>query len=183
MAIVDDIAAEAQRQGVNPALAIEVATAESGLNPNTPDSRTGAIGLFQLEPATAAEMGVNPRDVAQNISGGIGYLKKQLARFGDVAAALAAYNWGASNVANAIARFGAQWLQHIPSETSAYIAKISRGLAQYQPAVTPASVANGVQQVFQAAPTADLVPPWFKWVLLTAGALGVYWLATEVIEG
>ncbi len=104
MAIVDQIAAEAQAQGVNPALAIEVATAESGLNPNIRDSPAGAIGLFQLEPPTAAMLGVNPRDPAQNIHGGVLYLSLLLGRFaGNVASVLAAYDAGPTVVSDYLA--------------------------------------------------------------------------------
>jgi soluble lytic murein transglycosylase-like protein len=155
MAIADDIAAEAQRQGIDPALAIEVANAESGLNPNVPDSPAGAIGLFQLEPATAAQLGVDPRNVAQNIAGGIRYLGMMIAQFGSIPAGLAAYNWGPGNLGGAIQKFGAAWAQHLPSETANYVAKILRNVARYTATVTPASVANGVTQMFQPAPPGD----------------------------
>lgn len=187
-AIVDLITAEAQRQGVDPNLAIEVANAESGLDPNTADSSTGAIGLFQLEPATAAQLGVDPRDVTQNISGGIRYLGEMLAQFGSVPAALAAYNWGPGNLAKAIAQWGAQWVQHLPAETSKYIAKITAGLASYSAKVTPTSVANGVMQIFSAGapPSPDdqaaPAPPGMSsgmqtLLILTALGIGVYIVA------
>ena len=155
MAITDDIAAEAQRQGVDPALAIEVANAESGLDPNVSDSPAGAIGLFQLLPATAAQLGVNPRDPAQNIGGGIRYLGMMLGQFGSVAAALAAYNWGPGNLSKAIAQYGTAWAQHLPRETSNYVASIMRNLARYTATVTPTSIANGVTQMFSPAPPTD----------------------------
>jgi soluble lytic murein transglycosylase-like protein len=197
MGIADQIAAEAQAQGLNPALAIEVASAESNLNPNIPDSPAGAIGLFQLEPATAAALGVDPRDPAQNMHGGIVYLRSLLARFGgNVASAVAAYNAGETVVADYLAGTNKSGKNPnrrttpngIPpfAETQNYVAKILRGLAQYQPALTPASVANGVQaaatQLFATAPTADEVSPGLKVALLTVGAIGVYWLAAELSE-
>jgi len=155
MAITDQIAQEAQRQGVDPALAIEVANAESGLDPNVADSSAGAIGLFQLEPATASQLGVNPRDVGQNIIGGIRYLAQMLAQFGSTAAALAAYNWGPGNLGGAMQKYGAAWAQHLPSETANYVAKILRNVARYQATVTPSSVANGVTQMLTPAPGGD----------------------------
>ena len=79
---------------------------------------------MQLEPATAAQLGVHPYDLAQNIRGGVQYLGQQLARFGDPALALAAYNWGPARVASAIAIYGSDWLSHAPSETRAYVSKI-----------------------------------------------------------
>jgi len=196
--IADQIAAEAQAQGVNPALGIEVATAESGLNPNISDSPAGAIGLFQLEPATAAMLGVDPRDPAQNIHGGILYLRSLLSTFaGNVASTLAAYDAGPTVVAdylNGTNRSGKNPNRRVTpngippfSETQNYVAKILRGLAQYQPAVTPASIANGVvttaAQMLQTAPaTADEVSPALKIALLTAAAIGVYLLASELSE-
>jgi soluble lytic murein transglycosylase-like protein len=133
MAITDQIVAAAQAGGVDPALAIEVATAESSLNPNTPDSSAGAIGLFQLMPATAAWLGVNPRDVAQNIQGGVKYLAYLLSKFGDVSEALAAYDWGEGHVTSAVAQYGQDWLAEAPSETQIYVTKILNALGtQYQ---------------------------------------------------
>lgn len=68
--------------------------AESGGQPNVV-SGAGAIGLGQLMPATAASLGVNPRDPIQNLRGAAMYLSQQLKRFGgNVNMALAAYNAG-----------------------------------------------------------------------------------------
>src|SRR6056297_1571804 len=57
-------------------------------------SRAGAIGLGQLMPATARELGVDPRDPQQNLDGSARYLAMMLETFGDPHLALAAYNAG-----------------------------------------------------------------------------------------
>jgi hypothetical protein len=139
MSVVDQIAAEAQRQGVDPNLAIEVATVESSLNQNAVSS-AGAIGIFQLEPATAAQLGVNPYDPTQNIQGGIAYLRQMLAQFGDLATALAAYNCGPGCVQKLQANYGSNWLAYAPGETQSYVAKILGAVqTQYTPSFNPAA--------------------------------------------
>jgi soluble lytic murein transglycosylase-like protein len=59
-------------------------------------SRAGAIGLGQLMPGTAANLGVNPRDPGQNLSGAARYLRGLMERFGSKHYDLvfAAYNAG-----------------------------------------------------------------------------------------
>lgn len=98
MSIRDLIIREAQAQGVDPNLALGVAHTESRLNQNA-ISPAGAIGVMQLMPGTAKDLGVNPRDLNQNIKGGVTYLRKMLDTFGgDVSKAVAAYNAGPGNV-------------------------------------------------------------------------------------
>ncbi len=186
--VVDLITAESQRQGLDPKIAIEVARAESNLDPNISDSPAGAIGLFQLEPATAAQLGVDPRDLAGNIEGGVRYLRQMLAQFGNLPAALAAYNCGPGCIARAIAQWGANFLAHAPAETKNYVAKILRNLGSYTETVTPASIANGVTELFTSAPSpappdaaAALIPVADNRLtgiaILTALAIGVYVVA------
>ena len=57
-------------------------------------SSAGAIGLGQLMPATARDLGVDPRDALQNLDGSARYLATMLELFGDPRLALAAYNAG-----------------------------------------------------------------------------------------
>lgn len=93
----DDVAAlvtaEAQRQGVDPALALSVARQESGLRHGAVSPK-GAVGVMQLMPGTARDLGVDPSDLAQNIRGGVSYLKTQVDTFKDPRLAAAAYNAG-----------------------------------------------------------------------------------------
>jgi len=106
----------ATREGVPPELFLALVHAESSFNPKAL-SRVGAIGLTQLMPATARELGVNPHDPVQNLVGGARYLRSQFERFGSWQLALAAYNAGPTRVAR---------LGRIPNitETKNYVSKI-----------------------------------------------------------
>lgn len=84
----------AQQQGVDASFVRSVARIESGLL-QASISPKGALGLMQLMPQTAKELGVNPLDANENVRGGVQYLRNLLIRYnGDSALALAAYNAG-----------------------------------------------------------------------------------------
>jgi len=90
---------------------------ESAYNPGTL-SPVGAIGLGQLMPDTAHDLGVDPHDIAQNLDGSARYLLMMLEQFGDPALALAAYNAGPQ----AVTRHGG-----IPPypETQGHVARVT----------------------------------------------------------
>lgn len=90
---------------------------ESAYNPGAL-SPVGTIGLGQLMPDTARELGVDPHDIAQNLDGSARYLLMMLAQFGDPALALAAYNAGP----HAVTRHGG-----IPPfrETQGHVARVT----------------------------------------------------------
>ncbi len=122
---LDDIYMEAsQTYGVSTELLKAMTKQESNFNPNA-TSRSGAQGLMQLMPATAASLGVtNAYDPYQNIMGGAKYIRQMLDKYnGDVSLALAAYNAGSNNVD----KYGG-----IPpfAETQNYVAKITQYLQE-----------------------------------------------------
>jgi len=108
----------ARHHRLEPALLDAVIEAESGYDPQAV-SRTGAIGLMQLMPATAAELGVeDPFDIQANLQGGSRYLRRLLDEFEQLPLALAAYNAGE----NAVRRYG----NTIPpyAETQSFVRRV-----------------------------------------------------------
>lgn len=82
-------------------------------------SPKGAVGLTQLMPGTAANLGVNSWAIESNIRGGARYLRSMLDSFGQYHLALAAYNAGPG----AVVRYGG-----VPAfrETQSYVGDIIR---------------------------------------------------------
>jgi soluble lytic murein transglycosylase-like protein len=116
----DDIVAEAAGlYNLDPHMIRAVMQAESGFNALAV-SPVGALGLMQLMPAVAAELGAtDPLDPRQNILAGSRYLRQLLdSHRGNVRLALASYNAGPGNVA----KYGA-----IPpfKETQNYVKKVT----------------------------------------------------------
>jgi soluble lytic murein transglycosylase-like protein len=108
-------------------------------------SYAGAIGLGQLMPGTAATLGVNPRDPAENLSGAARYLRGLLQKFGSnpnrYALVFAAYNAGPL----AVQRYGG-----VPpySETQRYVYKVLRAMNELRTAVhLPSSVWDAQRRV------------------------------------
>jgi soluble lytic murein transglycosylase-like protein len=116
----DDVIDEhAAAQGVRPDLVRAVIEQESNFNPRARSSK-GAMGLMQLMPATAADLGVlDPFNALENIRGGIKYLRRLLNRYdNNEALALAAYNAGPA----AVDRYGSQVPPY--GETQEYVKRI-----------------------------------------------------------
>ena len=108
-----------RQYNIDPYLIVAVMEKESSFDHETISS-AGALGLMQIMPSTAKELGVNPKRAEENIEGGIRYLRQQLDKYDGkykVHYALASYNAGAG----AVRKYGG-----IPpyTETQNYIRKI-----------------------------------------------------------
>ena len=123
-----------QDYGLPQGLVHAVIHQESRGRPNAVSVK-GALGLMQLMPGTAAQLGVNPYDPEQNVRGGALYLRQQIDRFGSIPLALAAYNAGPG----AVLRYGG-----IPPyrETQNYVSTIMR---RWQP--PPSSTAAAASSI------------------------------------
>jgi len=114
------IRAACRKYSLDPALVKAIIHTESRFDPWAVSPK-GAMGLMQIDPVTARELGINdPFDPKKNIDGGVRYLKELLDAFGgNTRLALAAYNAGPNRV-----------FQHkgIPpyKDTRRYIAQVFR---------------------------------------------------------
>ena len=107
----------AQAHDVPPGLFERLIERESGFDPYAVGP-TGDLGIAQLNPR------FHPRGVAadadQSLDYAAGYLRSLYDRFGTWQQAVAAYNWGPTN----LARFG---MSNIPDSTRRYVNDIVRG--------------------------------------------------------
>lgn len=118
----DAVQFAASSANISPTLLAALIWQESRWNPRAV-SRKGAMGLTQLMPGTARDLGVNAADPLANLVGGARYLRRLLDQFdGNVEKALAAYNAGPGRVRSA---------GGIPqiAETQNYVASIVRRVA------------------------------------------------------
>lgn len=111
---------------IDPLLVKAIIKAESDFDPLAV-SEDGAKGLMQLMPKTAFDMGVsNIYDPANNIDGGVKYLKRLMGIFkSDLKLVVAAYNAGE----NAVIKYN-----NIPpfKETVEYVNRVLNYLRQYK---------------------------------------------------
>ena len=146
-----DIQKISQEQDIDPYLVAAVMREESRYNPSA-KSRTGAIGLMQLMPKTAAwlmrinkQKLVDPPELATpglNLSLGTQYLKiLQTKYFDDLASILAGYNAGPTAIArwkkkNPEITDEDEFIERIPyAETRLYVKKVLRSYWLYKAAV------------------------------------------------
>jgi hypothetical protein len=130
---------------IPPQLLKAMAQTESSFDPKAVSPK-GAQGLMQFMPDTQPDFNItNPFDAEQSITGAARYINQLLTRYnGDLGLALAAYNWGLSNVD------GKAW-EELPANVRAYASKV-------QELATAASFAPLPQEEVAAvtAPTAPL---------------------------
>lgn len=140
--VVDTAIAEGIRQKVDPMIVLSVINQESNFRKNAYNRGSGCTGLMQLDPATAADMGVhgNLYDAGVNIKAGVKYLNwiansffKMNLDMSDLSKVpaeklkmvLASYNWGIGNVQKIVRKHGVEALDRVaPKETRNYIAEI-----------------------------------------------------------
>lgn len=124
--IANKIVAEAQRQGVDPNLMLAIGFSESGFKHtdgkkiNT--SPAGAIGVLQLMPGTAKSLKIDPRNLDENIRGGVTLMKQNLDAYGNPLDATIAYN---TSVDARNKYFETRDLSVLPTETIGYVEKIN----------------------------------------------------------
>ncbi|MEI9975187.1 MAG: lytic transglycosylase domain-containing protein [Ignavibacteriota bacterium] len=121
--------AAADKYGLPRPLVRSVMAAESGFRADAVSPK-GAVGLMQLMPQTAQDMGIDPYDPAQNVDAGVRYLRDLLNKYdGGLFHALAAYNAGPQ----AVERY-----HGVPPyrETIDYINRINQARQAGQPAAT-----------------------------------------------
>lgn len=117
-AVSNLVRAVAAEEGVDADLADAVAWVESRHGAARQQSSAGAMGIMQLMPGTAEELGVVDRCAAEaNVRAGIRYMKQLYAEFGDPLLMLAAYNAGPAKVRRS------HGIPEIP-ETAGYIVKV-----------------------------------------------------------
>lgn len=151
-----EIAQKAEAMGIDPKLAVALAYQESRMRPDAVSPK-GAVGLMQVMPGTAEDMGFTPQELhnpSKNIEIGLTYLKKSLEKFdGDPVLAAAGYNAGINHP-----YFSDPDKKSLPEETKNYVKSINSygGFsASKPPSEAPEGAESGPAQVDTPASEGD----------------------------
>ena len=153
--------------GVDPSLAVALASRESGLNPYATGS-AGEVGVFQLTAAAAQDVGVNRNTLEGNIQGGVLYLRRMLTQFQDPYLAVAAYNAGPGNVSRGV----------IPASTRAYALDVLGAVGADAGATEPSPTFEALSWEPSLEPTAQAMGSVWPWLL----GLGLGFFALALIR-
>ena len=104
--------------GIPAELLVAQAYQESRFNPQAVNAWSGAQGMMQFMPATAAEFNLDPFNPFAAIDAAGRYMAQLYRSTGDWKLALAAYNWGIGNLTR-------KGISKAPTETKNYMAQIS----------------------------------------------------------
>jgi Transglycosylase SLT domain len=164
------VAQAAAAHGISPAVLWGVFGTESGFGANDGTSTAGAVGPFQLEPATATSLGVNPLDFTSAANGAATYLAQYKSR--GIAGMLSAYNAGPAG-----------------SLQPSYVASVLTNAQTYNATAAPQAPATPTTPAASTAsstglPAALNVSPgfWSKFgltVVLMIGALALIFLGLK----
>src|SRR5438034_8400305 len=113
---------DAINAGISPDYFTRQINLESGFNPNA-SSPSGAVGIAQFLPSTAAGLGINPWNPNEALNAAAKLMASYAKNYGgDYAKALAAYNGGSGTLQYALNACGAaNWMNCLPGETRNYI--------------------------------------------------------------
>jgi len=139
------ISEAAARHAVDPSLVAALIEVESNWNPDAV-SGAGAMGLMQLMPATAREMGVSdPFDPAQNVEGGTKYLAWLLDYYGgDVDKSIMAYHGGPGTVDAGARPIDREYLRRVTAVWPTYqVVDTAVGNCAWSPIYTTATITQG----------------------------------------
>ena len=129
--------------GIDPAVVLSIIKAESGFRADAVSPK-GALGLMQLMPETAAELGYDPNIPEENIQAGTQYVSWLLSRYKNrrngFSLAIAAYNAGPGNVDR---------YRGVPpfAETRTYVKRVMSYYSDYRRSAAPA------RPIIAASPT------------------------------
>jgi len=122
----------AKRIGLPENIALHALYKETGglKDPESARSKAGAIGVMQLMPRTAKELGVNPHNPLENIEGGVSYLKKMYDKYQDPSLTLMAYNAGPGRLDRALR--SKEGISSLKPETLNYVKMAQGGVAHFK---------------------------------------------------